>query len=130
MQRTLLFALLFAQATSYDADVVEKLNTLLEDASLLLHNLSRQHLLWQCNATLASSDARRLASCQQATRGEAVVLKLPTIDSLVELLSRLALPNAVALNIAHKRRSTRQDQVGIVHRGLNKLPPSPPHTFP
>ena len=95
MQRILLLALLFAQAASYDADVETQLETLLEDASLLLHNLSRQHLLWQCNATQAPQNARCLASCQQETHqvAETVLLKLPTIESLAEVLSQLAAPN-------------------------------------
>ena len=96
MQRVLL-ALLFAQAALCDATLEAQLQTLREDASLLLHNLSRQHLLWQCNATQAPANARRLASCQQAGRGgaEAVVLKVPTIESLVELLEQLAAPNGI-----------------------------------
>ena len=71
------------------------MEALLEDASLLLHNLSQQHLLWQCNAAQAPANARRLASCQQATHGEAVVLKLPTIESLAELLEELPAPGGI-----------------------------------
>ena len=95
MQWVLLIALLVVQAVPCDANLEAQLQTLLEDASLLLHKLSRQHLLWQCNAKQAPSDAHRLASCQQAARGEAetVLLKLPTIESLAELLEQLAAPN-------------------------------------
>ena len=97
MQRTLLLVLLFAQATPCNATLEAQLETLLEDASLLLHNLSQQHLSWQCSATRAPPNARRLASCQQATHGgaETVVLRLPTIESLAELLEQLPVPSSI-----------------------------------
>ena len=93
MQRILLLGLLFAQAALCNAALETQLENLLEDASLLLHNLTRQHLLWQCNATKAPSDVRSLASCQQATHGKPVMLKLPTAESLAGLLAQLATTN-------------------------------------
>ena len=115
MQRILLFALLFAQAASCNAASEWHLKILLEDVSLLLHNLSRQYLLWQCNTTHAPSNAHRLASCQQATHGKAepVLLRLPTIESLAKVLSQLTPPNALYddfLTATHQRRSKRQNE--------------------
>ena len=91
MQRILLLALLFVRETVCSVDIEEQPELFLEDASLLLHNLSQQHFLWQCNATTAPSNANRLASCQQTTHGEAetVPLKLPTLELLAELLEQL-----------------------------------------
>ena len=92
MQRILLLILLFAQVAPCNANLEAQLETLLEDASFLLHNLSRQHLAWQCNAREAPPNTRRLASCQQAAHAKSVVLKLPTIELLAELLEQLPVP--------------------------------------
>ena len=95
MERILSIAVLFAHTALCSVYEGMVLDPRLEEASLLLHNLSRQHLLWQCNAIRAPSNARRLASCQQAVHeeAEAVVLKLPTLRSLGKVLSQLAEPN-------------------------------------
>ena len=123
MQRILLFALFLAQAAPCNATLEAQLNNLLEDASLLLHNLSRQHLLWQCNATQAPANAHRLASCQQTAQGEAktVLLKLPTTEALAELLSQLAAPNGIHDRIPkdmHRRRSKRQEYTSREHKEM------------
>ena len=99
---------------SSNATLEAQLETLLEDASPLLHGLSQQHLLWQRNATRAPANALSLASCQQAAHGmaKAVVLKLSTIELLVELLEQLAAPNGIydqVFNVTHQRRSKRHD---------------------
>ena len=98
MLLALLLVVFFAQAAPCNATLEAELETLLEEASLLLHNLSRQHLQWQCDATRAPMSAYRLASCQEAAyRGaETVALRLPTIESLAELLAQLAAPNDIS----------------------------------
>lgn len=121
MQRALLLALLFAQAASYGEDIKTELETLREETSLLLYNLSRQHLLRQCNATRAPANARRLASRRQAAGGEAgtVVLKPPTIESLAELLEQLAASNGIydeVLSATRCAKSQRQRHTSEAHR--------------
>ena len=120
MQRILLLVLLFAQAASCNATLETRLEALLEDASFLLHSLSRQHLLWQCNATRAPSNAHRLVSCQQTLQDErekADLFNLTTAESLAGLLSQLAMPNDDVLGTTRQRRSTPQNQVSIVTWG-------------
>ena len=98
MQRIMLIGLLFVLIAPCNASLEVQLSTLLEDASLLLHNFSRQRLLWQCNATRARHRMRVVSPLvNRWARGEAetVVLKLPTLSSLVELLSQLAEPNGI-----------------------------------